>query len=99
MEGEELRTVMLNSSGHAWPLDMEITGWGKCRLTLLVVGGGGDGSSSSSYGCAGGGSGYLQYHSLAVPAGTLLTAQVGDQGQASSLAIAIIKIFKFKSFQ
>ena len=92
--------MMLNSSGHAWPLDMEITGWGKCRLTLLAVDGGGDGSSSSSssYGGAGGGSGYLQYHSLAVPAGTLLTAQVGDQGQASSLVIAI-KIFKFKSFQ
>ena len=56
---------------------------GTCALTLLVVGGGGhDGS-----GGGGAGSGHLEYRSFQVAPGMVLTARVGDQQQASSLAI------------
>ena len=56
---------------------------GTCALTMLVVGGGGhDGS-----GGGGAGSGHLEYRSFQVTLGTMLTARVGDQREASSLAI------------
>ena len=65
--------------------EISINGWGSCDLTLLVVGGGGRGSTG--YG-GGAGSGYLEYRSLQVSAGSLMTAQVGDQRQSSSVTIS-----------
>ena len=85
MDGEEHQGVMVTSVGEA--REVAVTGWGECGLTLLVVGGGGrDGGGSSTRG--GAGSGYMEYRSLQVAAGTVLTARVGDQGQPSSLAIS-----------
>ena len=81
MGGEEHQAVMVTSVGEA--KEIAVTGRGECNLTLLVVGGGG------AFGYGGGaGSGYLEYRSLQVSAGTVLTARVGDQGQPSSLAIS-----------
>ena len=83
MGGERSQALMLTRVGQ----ESEISVSGAavtCDLTLLVVGGGGH--HSSIYG--GAGSGHLEYRSLQVSAGTVLTARVGDQGQASSLAIS-----------
>ena len=80
MDGKEQQGVMVTSPEQE--REVEVTGWGECALTLLVVGGGGRGS-----GGGGGGSGLLEYRSLQVTPGTVLTAMVGDQQQASSLAI------------
>ena len=63
--------------------EISINGWGSCNLTLLVVGGGGCGYSGGA-----GGSGYLEYRSLQVSGGSVMTAQVGDQGQSSSVTIS-----------
>ena len=79
--GEEQQALMVTSVGEA--REIAVTGRGECNLTLLVVGGGG------AFGYGGGaGSGYLEYRSLQVSAGTVLTATVGYQRQASSLAIS-----------
>ena len=83
MNGESSQSLMLTNVGQT--SEISIQGWGSCNLTLLVVGGGGIGFAA--YG-GGGGSGYLEYRSLQVSAGTLLTAQVGDQGRSSSLIIS-----------
>ena len=81
MGGEEQQALMVTSVGEA--REIAVTGRGECNLTLLVVGGGG------AFGYGGGaGSGYLEYRSLQVSAGTVLTATVGYQRQASSLAIS-----------
>ena len=58
----------------------------KCELTYLLVGGGHD-SAGHGY-MAGGGSGYLEYGSKLVSAGTVLTGQVGAQQQASELTLS-----------
>ena len=55
----------------------------RCTLTFLVVAGGGNENGVDG----GAGSGRLEYRSLRVSPGTVITAQVGDQRQASSLAI------------
>ena len=65
--------------------DVKITGWGLCNISFLLVGGGGRGGS----GDAGAGSGYLEYGSLQVFAdGAVLTAQVGDKRQPSSVTLS-----------
>ena len=73
------KSMMVTSVGQAE--DILVTGLGECALTLLVVGGGGSGSGG------GGGSGHLEYRSLQVTPDTVLTARVGNQSEASSLAI------------
>ena len=73
------KSLMLTKVGQR---EISIQGDGSCNLTLLVVGGGGYG------GRGGGGSGYLEYRSLQVSAGSLMTYQVGDQEQSSSLTIS-----------
>ena len=78
LDGVSSQSLMLTSVGQS---EISVSGWG-CDLTLLVVGGGGHGSSG------GGASGYLQYHSLQVSPGTLLTAWVGDQGQSSHVTLS-----------
>ena len=80
MEGESHLAVMLTRPGPAPAILVQGEG---CGVRLLVVGGGGRGGDY-----AGGGSGHLEYRSLQVSPGTLLTGQVGDRGQASSLAIS-----------
>ena len=87
VDGKEGKSVMVTRVDQA--LEILVTGLGECGLTLVVVGGGGAG------GGAGGGSGHLEYRSLQVTPGTLLTATVGrggafhgDQAQASTLAIS-----------
>merc|ERR1712227_710773 len=72
--------MMLTKVGQS---EITIQGEGSCSLTLLLVGGGGHGG-----GRVGGGSGYLEYRSLQVSAGTQMIANVGDQGQSSSLTIS-----------
>ena len=72
VDGKEGKSVMVTRVGQA--LEILVTGLGECGLTLLVVGGGGAG------GGAGGGSGHLEYRSLQVTPGTLLTARVGRGG-------------------
>ena len=74
------KSLMLTKVGQS---EITIQGEGSCNLTLLVVGGGGRGH----YG-GGGGSGYLEYRSFQVSGSTLMTANVGDQGQSSSLTIS-----------
>ena len=61
-----------------------VQGWNSCALTLLVVGGGGTGRTG------GGGSGYLQYQTLEVSLGSVITmsALVGSNGQASYLTFS-----------
>ena len=80
MDREKHKALMLTSVGQT--SEIEVFGWGnvKCNMTLLVVGGGG---GSGWYG--GGGSGYLEYRSLQVAAGTRLMAQVGDRGHSSNV--------------
>ena len=61
-------------------------------MTILVVGGGGRAvrgyaANTGRYG-GGGGSGYLEYRSLQVSAGSIIMAKVGDGGQSSSLTIS-----------
>ena len=81
LDGVEHTSLMLNNTDKS--NNITITGWGSCDLTLLLVGGGG------RYGSSGGaGSGYLQYSSLQVSPGTVLTAQVGDQRQSSSVTLS-----------
>ncbi len=63
--------------------DVTITGWGLCDIRFLLVGGGGRGRSGS-----GAGSGYLEHCSLQVSAGKVLTAQVGDKRQSSSVTLS-----------
>ena len=84
MNGESSKSLMLTDVSKTSEISINGLG-GSCSLTLLVVGGGG--SQLKSYG-GGGGSGYLKYRSLQVSAGTLLMAQVGDQGQSSSVTIS-----------
>ena len=81
MDGESSQSLMLTNVSQT--SEISIQGWGSCNLTILVVGGGGYGAN---YG--GGGSGYLEYRSLQVSGGTLMTAQVGNTGQSSSLIIS-----------
>ena len=83
MGGERSQAVMLTRVGEESEISVSGAA-GTCDLTLLVVGGGGH--DSPLYG--GAGSGHLEYRSLQVAAGTVLTARVGYQGQASSLAIS-----------
>ena len=80
LDGEESTSLLLNKTDQTH--DVTITGWGLCHLSFLLVGGGGRGGSG------GAGSGYLEYRSLQVFAGTVLTAQVGDQTKASSVTIS-----------
>ena len=82
MGGERSQAVMLTGVGQESEISVSGAA-GTCDLTLLVVGGGGH--DSPLYG--GAGSGHLEYRSLQVTPGTVLTARVGDQQQASSLAI------------
>ena len=72
LDGEENTSLMLTNTDQTH--DVTITGWGLCDISFLLVGGGGRGGS----GDAGAGSGYLEYGSLQVSAGTVLTARVGD---------------------
>ena len=72
-----------------------------CGLTFLVVGGGGQYGASTKY--SGAGSGYLQYGYFEYGPGTVLTADVGDQGESSNLTFsnggAIIIAFPGQSGQ
>ena len=83
MGGERSQALMLTRVGQESEISVSGAA-GTCGLTLLVVGGGGH--DSPLYG--GAGSGHLEYRSLQVSAGTVLTARVGDQREASSLAIS-----------
>ena len=74
------KSLMLTKVGNTSEITIQGEG---CNLTLLLVGGGGHGG-----GRVGGGSGYLEYRSLQVSAGTQMIANVGDQGQSSSLTIS-----------
>ena len=85
VDGEEQQGVMVTSPGQDTEIVVIGTGLAECSLTLLAVGGGG--GQGSGYG-GGAGSGHLEYRSLQVSAGTVLTARVGDQREASSLAIS-----------
>ena len=76
--GGELHTSLVLTADQ----DILVAGRG-CELTLLAVGGGGRGGL---YG--GAGSGHLEYRSLGVEAGTVISARVGGQGRASSLALS-----------
>ena len=85
MDGEEATSLMLTSVDQTKEISVKRhSGW-QCELTFLVVGGGGrDGGNNFG----GAGSGYLEYHSVQLTEDTVLTAQVGDQGQASSVSIS-----------
>ena len=81
--GETSTSVMLTNTSDTeviW-----VNGF-KCEVTYLLVGGGHD-SAGHGY-MAGGGSGYLEYGSKLVSAGTVLTGQVGAQQQASNLTLS-----------
>ena len=80
MDGELSQSVMLTSFGET--SEISVSGFGPCDLTFLIVGSGGRAGYNNG---GGGGSGYLQYRSIQVPSGTLLTAQVG---QSSSLTLS-----------
>ena len=80
LDGEEHQAVMMTSVGRV--AEILVTGLGECHLSLLVMGGGGHGQSG------GAGSGHLEYRSLQVAPGTVLTARVGDKREASNLAIS-----------
>ena len=84
MDGEEVTSLMLTSVDQTKEISVKRhSGW-QCELTFLVVGGGGrDGGNNFG----GAGSGYLEYHSVQLTEDTVLTARVGDQGQASSVSI------------
>ena len=61
---------------------VSVTGTGSCRLRVGAVGGGGRGDE------AGAGSGYIQYQSLSVAAGsTVISAEVGDTAQPSAVSV------------
>ena len=60
---------------------LTVMGQGSCTLRFFVVGGGGEGY------CAGGGAGYVKYKSLKVSPRTMISAEVGDRGQASTVTI------------
>ena len=78
VNGQISQALMLTQVGVS--SDILVDGAG-CAVTLLLVGGGGH---DSGYG--GAGSGYLKYYpTLQVTPGTVLTARVGDQRQASSV--------------
>ena len=85
IDGEEVTSLMLTSVDQTKEISVKRhSGW-QCELTFLVVGGGGrDGGNNFG----GAGSGYLEYHSVQLTEDTVLTAQVGDQGQASSVSIS-----------
>jgi len=93
MNGEKHKALMLTSVGQT--SEIKVFGWGivTCNVTLLVVGGGGGGGYYNGgldihlggWPGGGGGSGYLEYRSLQVAAGTRLLAQVGDKGQNSNV--------------
>ena len=83
MNGESSQALVLTDVTK--PSEISINGWG-CTLTLLVVGGGGHDGGGATGG--GGGSGYLEYRSIQVPGGSMMTAEVGDQGQSSSVTIS-----------
>ena len=80
LDGEENTSLMLTNTDQTH--DVTITGWGQCNIRFLLVGGGGFAYMD------GGGSGYLEYRSLHVSAGTVLTAQVGNKGQSSNLTFS-----------
>ena len=81
LDGEEARWLMLTDTGKSH--HVTISGWG-CHLTLLLVGGGGN----EAGGNGGAGSGYLQFSSLDVSPGVVLTAEVGDQRQPSIVTLS-----------
>jgi len=81
MNGEKHKALILTSVGQTSEIEV-INDWDNvtCNITLFVVGGGGLSHSSG-----GGGSGYLEYRSLKVAAGTRLMAQVGDTGHSTNV--------------
>ena len=80
MDGEEHTSLMLTNTDQTH--DVAITGLGWCDIRFLLVGGGGFGYFG------GGGSGYLEYRSLQVSTGTVLTARVGDEWQSSNVTFS-----------
>ena len=83
LDGEEQTSLILTNTDKIH--DVTIAGLGWCNISFLLVGGGGSGQYQ--YG-GGGGSGYLEFGSLQVSAGAVLTAQVGDQTESSSVTFS-----------
>ena len=84
VDGEEQQGVMVTSPGQDTEIVVIGTGLAECDLTLLLVGGGGQES-----GDGGAGSGHLEYRSLQVAAGTVLTARVGTRVRPPALPSAV----------
>ena len=80
LHGDVYQSLMLTDIEETFHL---LVSGGGCVVTLLAVGGGG--SSHSSYG--GAGSGHLQHRVSSVSNGTVISVQVGDQGEASTVTI------------
>ena len=72
-DGQQHTSVLLNTTEQMY--NITVSGVSDCNVTVLVVGGGGRYVGSQTYG--GAGSGHLEYRSLQVAAGTVLTARVG----------------------
>ena len=80
LHGDVYQSLMLTDIEETFHI---LVSGGGCVVTLLAVGGGG--SSHSSYG--GAGSGHLQHRVSCVSNGTVISVQVGDQGEASTVTI------------
>ena len=76
--------MLTDTFTHYYGEEIIVTGFGSCHLTLLLVGGGG---AEGNY-FSGAGSGFLEYRSIDVSAGTVLTAFVGDMGERTRVEIS-----------
>ena len=82
INGEFYSSLMLTNTSET--LYVTVNGLGACKLNFLAVGGGGS-YVGNTY--AGAGSGYLQYRSLEVDPGTVISTNVGALGESSTVAI------------
>ena len=81
LDGDLQQSMKLENTSEIYSI--QVIGPSPCKLTFLAVGGGGN----ENGGDGGAGSGYLKYLSINVDSETEIIANVGDEREASTVAI------------
>ena len=81
LNGEFYQSLMLTNTSETQYIT--VNGVASCELRFLAVGGGGKYTATGG----GAGSGYLQYRTINVNPGTVISLDVGDQAEPSTVAI------------
>jgi len=85
MNGEVSQSLMVTNTSESQSITVSgVATVESCELRILAVGGGG--GYGGSYHGGGAGSGYLQYRTIIVNPGTIVTLDVGDHEEPSTVA-------------